>query len=171
MPFPFSKYYAIKTVDWLSLVYTNSTILVKIASCYYFRMDIDFQSYLQKFGEGQDPSSDDEDETRAELEAELYSKIHYEEAVAVQHINDAQLPPKEISDNLSLDLFNEIIRVKSASTSPQPPIIVLSDSGVSSPNSEERSRSPKRSEVVEEDSKYDVIKERPASSFRGGQRD
>jgi hypothetical protein len=165
MPFPFSKYYAIKTVDWLSLVYTNSSILVKIASCYYFRMDIDFQSYLQKFGEGQDPSSDDEDETRAELEAELYSKIHYEEAVAVQHINDAQLPPKEISDNLSLDLFNEIIRVKSASTSPQPPIIVLSDSGVSSPNSEERSRSPKRSEVVEEDSKYDVIKERPASSL------
>ena len=37
--------------------------------------DIDFQSYLDQYGSDDAEEADPED--RAELEAELYSKIHY----------------------------------------------------------------------------------------------
>ena len=91
--------------------------------------DSEFIEYLAKYGADRD-DIDTFDEERLELEAQMYSQIHYE---ATPSHNSPQIIPKdpqddpEITDNLSLNLLNEfMIHSKPEKSENQP------ESGISS---------------------------------------
>ena len=91
--------------------------------------DSEFIEYLAKYGADRD-DIDIFDEERLELEAQMYSQIHYE---ATPSHNSPQIIPTnpqddpEITDNLSLNLLNEfMIHSKPEKSEDQP------ESGISS---------------------------------------
>lgn len=59
--------------------------------------DLDFNSYLEKYGNQDDPESD----KNSEVEAELYSQLHYNNV-------QEKMPSRNITDNVSLDLFHQL---------------------------------------------------------------
>ena len=67
--------------------------------------DIDFQSYLDQYGSDDAEEADPED--RAELEAELYSKIHYSEGYSD---NLVTIQDPTITQNVSVDLLKEFLK-------------------------------------------------------------
>jgi len=97
-------------------------------------MDVaDFQEYLDKYGCNEDEEGMSEEEN-SRIEAELYSRFHHE--AKPEHDPD-------ITENVSLDLFNEIVK-DSRETSKSPQMNSESktrqiDSGVSSPLPQEES--------------------------------
>jgi len=97
-------------------------------------MDVaDFQEYLDKYGCNEDEEGMSEEEN-SRLEAELYSRFHHE--AKPEHDPD-------ITENVSLDLFNEIVKdSRENSKSPQMESESKTrqiDSGVSSPLPQEES--------------------------------
>ena len=74
---------------------------------------IDFQGYLDQFG-----SEDDDPDAQEELEAELYSKIHFNDDTS--DFKDKHAYDPDITENLSLDLFHELIKGSAVSAKSVP---------------------------------------------------
>ena len=72
--------------------------------------DIDFQSYLDQYGS--DDSEEADPEAQAELEAELYSKIHYSDGGYSDNLDPIEDPT--ITQNVSVDLFKEFLKSSKA---------------------------------------------------------
>ena len=74
---------------------------------------IDFQAYLDQYG-----SEDDDPDAQEELEAELYSKIHFSDSTS--DFKDKHAYDPDITENLSLDLFHELIKSSAVSAKSVP---------------------------------------------------
>ena len=72
--------------------------------------DIDFQSYLDQYGS--DDAEEADPEAQAELEAELYSKIHYSDGGYSDNLDAIEDPT--ITQNVSVDLFKEFLKSSKA---------------------------------------------------------
>ncbi len=128
--------------------------------------DFDFAEYLAKYGNDENDDSNEEDEDdKKEREAELYSRLHYDDAIKL----DPDLKPPCLNENLSLDLYKELITSSSNSKtledklqSQQPEI-----SKYQQANQELNSRNRElNSEDSEDDSGIQIVQEKVQSPSR-----